>query len=359
MSIDPTVSIPPSITPRPGEKVIYYRGEMRFEGLFHGYDVNDQLMVKNESGSTTSLRDFVSVRLAEPHSRHISCYSQIPPNSVIMDASPDEKCKIDNLLNQYIRPGPRYFDLIEEIWGRGYEVFLVGGSVRDVLNGDDPNDVDLVSTIPFFFLSSIAESMFGPQGFSRHKKNGFMSIGLNAGNKSEEKGTLIDVKNFFSHAPGTDYVEFGSDLNFDHRLRDFACNAVYYDPINSLFVDPCGRGIKDAKDKILNVVNDPTLSHPVHRKAHIAMRMFKFMHREYKPSEECLEKIRSTYEPMMDACTPGEIWRLFHRSILGKVPQERRSEVFWRSKTIMVDAGFDKMWDKFLQSQESRYRGSR
>lgn len=353
------INIPSSMTPRPGERVIYYRANLKHQGTFHGYDVNDQSMVKNESGSTTHLRDFVSVRLANPNERNLGCYSQLPASSVIYSANDFEKTKLEKLLNQHIRPGPKYFDLIEEIWSRGYEVFLVGGSVRDVLNGDNPNDVDLVSTIPFFLLSSIAESMFGTLGFSRHSNNGFMSIGYNAGNKHAEKGTLIDVKNFFSHAPGTEDAEFGANIEFDHRLRDFACNAVYFDPINSIFIDPSGHGIEDARNKRLNIVNDPSLSHPVHRKAHIAMRMFKFMHRDYSPSEECLEIIRTTYEPMMDACSPNEIWRLFYRSILGKAPEENRTEIFWYSKKMMIQSGFSDMWNKFLAPREDEFGDSK
>jgi hypothetical protein len=69
MSAESQIIIPSSMTPRPGERVVYYRGEVKFKGTFHGYDVNDQLIVKNESGSTTPLRNFVCVRLATPNER--------------------------------------------------------------------------------------------------------------------------------------------------------------------------------------------------------------------------------------------------------------------------------------------------
>lgn len=352
------INIPPSMTPRPGEGVVYYRGKLKYTGIFHGYDMHDQPMVKNDSGSTTPLPDFLSVRLSDPNQRQLGCYSEIPDCSVVAKATEEEKAKLDLLLNQYIEPGPKYIDLIEEIWARGYEVFLVGGSVRDVLNGDQANDVDLVTTIPFSFLSSIAKSMFGPLGYSRHEKNGFMSIGHNArSNRIEERGTLIDVKNFFLHAPGTDDVEFGADMDFDHRLRDFSCNAVYYDPINYIFVDPCGFGINDARSKTLNIINDPSLSHPIHRKAHIAMRMFKFMLRSYNPSEECIEKIKTIYEPMMRGCKPGEIWHLYYRTILSKVAKEKRVETFWRSKQIIMEAGFNDMWESYIGIKENEYGG--
>lgn len=356
MPIEVEVKLPPSMTPRPGEEIVFYRGTLKHEGKFHGYDIYDQPIVQNKSGSTWPLTDFLSVRLANPDAqRSLGCYEHLPDCTIIQAASAEEKNKIDRLLDRHIQPGPKYIDLIEEIWARGYEVFLVGGAVRDVLNGDEPNDVDLVSTIPFPFLSSIAESMFGPLGYSRSKKNGFMSIGQNAGHRKGEKGTLIDIKNFFLVAPGTNDAQFGSDIHFDHRLRDFSCNSVYYDPINAVFVDPCGHGIEDARNKTLNMVNDPTLSHPIHRKVHIAMRMFKFMHREYVPSEECLAVVRATYEPMMEGCKPDEIWKLFYRTILGKVPEAQRAALFWSSKKLIIDAGFHDFWAVFLENKEVQF----
>lgn len=348
--------IPPSLTPRPGEEVVYYRGAIKYHGIFHGYDIYDQAVVKNrDSGSTLALTDVFAVRPRDPCNRMPSCHSRPAIETAISKASDQENIKFELLLTQYIEPGPRYIDLIEEIWLRGYEVFLVGGSVRDVINGDDANDVDLVSTIPFSILSSVAEAMFGPKGWSRHEKNGFMSIGLNAASTGDRKGALIDVKNFFLQAPGTDDAQFGADLEYDHRLRDFSCNAIYYDPMNKVFVDPSGRGIKDAKDRVLNLVNDPTLSHPVNRKAHIPMRMFKFMHRQYKPSDECLNTIRRTYEPMMKACKPDEIWNLFYRSVLGKVPKDQRSALFWSSKQLITQNGFESMWASFLEHKEREF----
>jgi len=352
--------LPPAITPRPGEEVVYYKGLLKFRGQFLGYDVQDQPIVTTENGSTRHLSDYISVRLANPYTRSGGCYSQAPSTMIFAKASAEEKGKLDGLLNRHIQPGPKYLDLIEEIWARGYEVFLVGGSVRDVLNGDEPNDVDLVSTIPFFFLESIARSMFGSLGYSRHAKNGFMSIGLNAGSRDRDaQGTLIDVKNFFSLAPGTDEAEFGSNLDFDHRMRDFSCNAIYYDPMNGLFVDPCGHGIVDARAKVLNIINDPNISHPIHRQAHIAMRMFKFMLRGYTPSELCLTLARQVYRPRMQGCRPDEIWKLFYRSVLAKTEESHRIEVFWQSKSLIVGAGFEDVWNEFLKHKETDFGARR
>jgi hypothetical protein len=186
-----------------------------------------------------------------------------------------------------------------------------------------------------------------------------MSIGLNAGVRNARRGVLIDVKNLFLQAPGTDDAQFGADLDYDHRLRDFACNAVYYDPVNAIYIDPCGHGIEDARNRRLNVVNDPTLSHPVNRKAHIAMRMFKFIHRKYVPTDDCLRTVREIYEPMMSGCKPDEIWNLFFRSILGKVSKEEQAALFWKSKALIIDYGFEEMWSQFLAYKEKKFGHTR
>lgn len=354
-SID-SLKLPECPTPRPGEKVIYYRSDTRFEGTFHGYNTADQLLIRHSAGGITHLDNFMQVRLSTPTERSKGCWCRLPDCGKVEIAGAAEKEILGKLLESRIPPGPRYIDLINEIWARGYEVFLVGGSVRDALNGDNPNDVDLVSTMPFFFLESVVESMFGPSGYSRHYENGFMSVGLDAA-KSAKGEVKIDVKNFFLHAPGTQDAEFGADLGIDQRLRDFACNSIYYDPINCAFIDPCGIGIEDAKTKTLNVVNDPEFDHPIFRKAHIALRFFKFVHRGYKPSEECIKRMRDVYKPLLSAVGTSAIRALFFRTLINKVPDEHKAEEFWRLKTLMTEYEFDDVWDKHLKSLEHQFGG--
>lgn len=347
--------LPECPTPRPGERVVYYRSDTQFQGVFQGYNTLDQLLVQNSSGGITTIDNFMQVRLLDPTTRALACWHNLPADSK-METATKEKAVLDALLEQRIPPGPRYIDFVQEIWARGYEAFLVGGSVRDALNGDVPSDVDLVTTMPFFFLEAVAESMFGALGFSRHRENGFMSVGRDAA-RGRGREITIDVKNFFRHAPGTADAEFGSDLSIDHRLRDFTCNSVYYDPINAVLIDPSGSGIEDARSKTLNVVHDPALQHPVFRKAHIAMRFFGFVCRGYLPSEPCALSIRDTYKPLLAGVGTQLIQSLFQRSVLNKVDDSKKAQTFWKSKELMELYGFGDIWDAHLRRLERTYGG--
>lgn len=344
------LELPDCATPRPGEDVVLYQGATRFVGVFHGYDVNDNLLIKHQMGGIIPVKNYIQVRLANPSQRAKACWIDLPECARIEDATLDQKRSFDELLSERLSPGPRYIDFVHEIWARGYEVFLVGGSVRDVLQGESANDVDLVTSMPFGLLESLVTAMFGARGFSRSRNNGFMSVGQNAGNSdASRRGTTIDLKNFFLFAPGTDRAEFGSDLYFDHRLRDFACNAIYYDPINSRFIDPSGIGIEDAMTRSLNLVNDLTIEHPIYKKASIGIRYFKFIVRGYTPSANCIDGMTLYFKPLVKAMTPLEAELLLRRLILSKSPEDEHIAIIDAVRAHMKQYGFEDVWNALFR----------
>lgn len=342
--------IPDCATPRPGEEVLLYQGKTRFQGIFHGYDVNDRLMVRHAGGSIIGVDDPVQVRLVNPYQRQRPCWEALPDCAHQQAAAPEEKQAFDALLNERFSPGPTYLEFVNEIWLRGYEVFLVGGAVRDVLQGGAARDVDLITSMPFSLLEGLVKSMFGELGFSRSPNDGFMSVGSNAGNdmaRSEEKGPCVDVKNFFRFAPGTDNAEFSADLYLDHTLRDFACNAVYYDAINGRFIDPSGTGIEDARRRTLRLVNDPEFEHPVFKKATIPFRLIKFTILGYTPTQECIEVLQRKFKPFVKALTRLEAMTLFQYHILGRVSDIEQTQVLRMAREQMSLYCLAEIWTDF------------
>lgn len=124
-------------------------------------------------------------------------------------------------------------------------------------------------------------------------------------------------------------------LLIDQRLRDFACNAVYYDPMNEVFIDPSGRGITDAKAKALNIISDHVLERPIFRKANIPLRFFKFLLRGYEPSHDCIVLLQTQYREYMFALGVAEARAEFQRFILRKVAREDQTAAFFRTKELM------------------------
>lgn len=350
-----TFDLPPSATPRPGEEVVAYTSNTKFEGKFYGYNAVDELLISNGAGGILNVDDYRKVRLLKPLDRKPGCWAELPINGIVVKATDEERGKLSHLLAERIAPGPMYIDFIYEIWARGFEVFLVGGSVRDVLAGNEANDVDLVTSMPFFLLEPLAEAIFGHRGYSRSKNNGFMSVGFGAAGGKKGEGTTIDVKNFFQFAPGTPNAQFGSDLGIDHSLRDFSCNAIYYDPVNAIFVDPCGHGIEDAKAQLLNLINDTSMEHPTYRKGVIALRFFKFVLRGYKPTEGCIQRLNAEFKPLFMAMGTTQAEMLLRRQILSKVPEESRLDVLLEVKQIMHSYGYQDIWETYYSSLESSF----
>jgi Poly A polymerase head domain len=344
--------LPFPITPRPGEEVIAYQGLSRHEGVFVGYNTSDGLMIRVGQESFITVPNFLQIRPKDPFLRKEPCWKDYFDKKNVLQASNEEKKHLDNLLNEIITPGPTYLEFINEIWSRGYETFLVGGGVRDVLNGEHPKDVDLVTTIPFNILTPIVKSMFGDTGFSRSRINGFMSVGKDASNKKDRSiyDPLIDVKNIFSYAPGTNDAQFGANIDYDYKFRDFACNSIYYEPINSFFVDPSGLGINDAKTKKLSLVNDTSKEHPKYKKANISFRFFKFVKKGYQPTDACVKAINEKIKPLMESLGHSHRIGFFRRYFLNNISEELRAErsvAILEVQEMMVAYGFEDVWEKY------------
>ncbi len=348
-------NLPEPITPRPGERVVAYQGRSRHEGVFLGYNTADELLVKAGEEAYIKISHHLQLRPVDPFMRAKPCWQDYLQELAIA-ATDDEKSRINTLLDRFITPGPSYMELIREIWSRGYETFLVGGGVRDALNGETPKDVDLVTTIPFQLLGPLVTAMFGDDGYSRKPQNGFMSVGLDAAKYNERSvyDPLIDVKNIFTYAPGTNDAQFGSNISHDLKFRDFACNAIYYEPVNGFFIDPSGLGIKDAKTRTLNLVNNTTEEHPRYKKANISFRFFKFVRRGFTPTDECVEGMNSTIKPLFSSI--GHVYRisLFKSYFLeAGGSKEVQGAILVEVRDLMKRYGYGEIWDEFFAKFES------
>ena len=339
------MKIPPSFTPRPGEEVVAYQGKAKFKGKFVGYNTSDGLIIRSNNNFIV-IDNHLMIRPDKPFARAVPCWERYIISEQFIPATHEEKDKLGDLLNQKITPGPSYIEFITEIWSRGYETFLVGGAIRDVINGGAPNDVDMVTTMPLNLLEPLAKSMFGDNGTSRKRENGFMSVGLDAADYKNRNiyDPLIDVKNFFSFAPGTSNAQFGADIDYDYKLRDFACNSIYYEPINEVFIDPSGLGLEDAKAKRLNLVREGDDDHPRYKKAEIAFRYIKFIKRGYSPSDECRLDFNNTILPIFGSVGQSQAIALFKKHFFKGVPLTDRGEVLVEIKELMFRYDCEVVW---------------
>jgi hypothetical protein len=221
------------------------------------------------------------------------------------------------LLSQRTPPGPQYIELIHEISRRGFEVFVVGGTVRDVLSQCPSQDVDIVTTMPIPRLHSLVRSMYGrPQVLDDGaRRNGH----LRPGGRPGSGDPYIDISLFkFAHL-GSDNALFADSFDFDVRHRDFACNAIYYDPINSAYIDPTGTGVQDAEGRLIRIVVDPQLRNPYYL-GQIIVRFFKFQARGYQPTAQCLEYVTRNAAPYLASMDSTLRSNYIKTQLFAKVP---------------------------------------
>ena len=139
----------------------------------------------------------------------------------------------------------------ETLRNAGFECFIVGGCVRDLIIGREPKDWDLTSNatpeeiIPLF-PKTVYENSFGTVAVVYEKEG--------------QKPFIIEItpyrtESVYSDHRHPDTVSFAKTLSEDLKRRDFTVNALAYDLYKGQLVDEWG-GVSDITDKIIRTVGD-------------------------------------------------------------------------------------------------------
>lgn len=282
--------LPPCPLPRPGEGVRWFADAKPVHGTVLGHNASGEALVRNEFGTGTS-KSYDELRLSDPFTRTPPNWATLPKEGKIVEPSEDVRSLLDGLLARQIPPGPTYMELVDEVWARGFEIYLVGGTVRDALTKTTPNDVDFVTTMPLVRARQFLRSMYRAEPSGRDDR-GFLRIG----GKPSSGDPFIDFKVFSDSLPGTKEATFGVGFDRDIKHRDFACNAVYYEPKNKVLIDPTGFGISDSANRVLRLV---CATRDRHQMAQIFIRFIKFMERGFTPADETLNRVLREYLPCL------------------------------------------------------------
>ncbi|MFR3800455.1 CCA tRNA nucleotidyltransferase, partial [Ruminococcus sp.] len=139
--------------------------------------------------------------------------------------------------------------LFQRLEQAGYQVYAVGGCVRDALLGKSPQDWDLCTDArPEEMLRLFSDC----QTIDAGKKHGTITVILE---HQPYEITTFRTEGVYKDGRHPENVQFISDLKEDLRRRDFTMNAMAYHPGEGI-VDLYG-GISDLKQGMLRCVGDP------------------------------------------------------------------------------------------------------
>lgn len=135
----------------------------------------------------------------------------------------------------------------------GYEAYIVGGAVRDLIVGLQPKDFDVATNAtpeqvkPLFRRARIigrrfrlVHVVFGPEII---ETSTFRAPSNGGDEHTDEHGRILRDNEFGTHEE-------------DAARRDFTLNALYYDPLTEEVID-FHRGVHDLQKRVVRMIGNP------------------------------------------------------------------------------------------------------
>lgn len=145
------------------------------------------------------------------------------------------------------------FEVTLKLQEKGFEAYLAGGAVRDLLLKKEAHDIDIATSAKPEEIKQIF-----PKCYDRGKAFGVVAV--KAEKLPEKQKEDFEVATFRSDIGILDHrrpkkIAF-TTAEKDAKRRDFTINALFYDPKKSKIIDFTG-GLNDLKNKIVRFVGNP------------------------------------------------------------------------------------------------------
>jgi len=134
---------------------------------------------------------------------------------------------------------PQAVYITDRLQANGYETYIVGGAVRDLILGKKPKDFDIASSASPAKIKKVFRN-------ARIIGRRFRLVHVYFGPK------IFEVSTFRSLKDGPTSNTFGT-IEDDVQRRDFTLNALFYDPLKQLVVDYVD-GMKDIRNRTIRPI---------------------------------------------------------------------------------------------------------
>ncbi len=157
-------------------------------------------------------------------------------------------------------------DVVATLQEAGFETYIVGGAIRDILLGREPKDFDIATAATPENVRAVfgrrSCRIIGKRFRLVHVFGGGQLFEVSTFRRAPEKtgaekrpGAVRGVEN--DHLIVADN-DFGTAKE-DAFRRDFTVNALFYDPIKGAIIDHTGMGVADIKSQKVRAIGDPAL----------------------------------------------------------------------------------------------------
>lgn len=197
---------------------------------------------------------------------------------------------------------------IETLEKAGFECYIVGGAIRNILMGLAPGDFDITTNAtPDDVISLFPKTI--PTGVD----HGTVTVVIDDEN--------IEVTTYRNDGEYSDYrspesVEFISSIDEDLSRRDFTVNAICYNPKTGIYDPLCGRN--DIALKTIRAIGDPKKRY--YEDALRILRAFRFSAQLGFELEENTFSAAIKYSYLLTKLSRERIFSEFKKTLIADKP---------------------------------------
>ena len=154
----------------------------------------------------------------------------------------------------------RVVRLLYRLHHQGYEAYLVGGAVRDFLQGHKPKDFDIATNATpeevrrLFRNSRIIGRRFRLVHVTFGRE--YVEVATLRQQVGDDEGAALSVNDSDSNELYVNDDNAWGDVESDAFRRDFTINALFYDIADFSILDYTG-GLADLKQRLIRAIGDP------------------------------------------------------------------------------------------------------